>query len=76
MRRPIRRSGSFRGRKRWPQPSTCRTCGARSGWGRVWTLATWCEARGDFRSFRVDQIAEVRDTGRVARPETGRDLAA
>ena len=45
-------------------------------WGRVWTLATWCEARGDFRSFRVDRIAEMRDTGRLAMPEAGRDLAA
>lgn len=45
-------------------------------WGRVWTLATWCEARGDFRSFRVDRIVEMRDTGRVVPPEAGRDLAA
>ena len=45
-------------------------------WGRVWTLATWCEARGDFRSFRVDRIVEMHDTGRLAMPEAGRDLAA
>ncbi|MCZ8335182.1 MAG: YafY family protein [Rhodobacteraceae bacterium] len=45
-------------------------------WGRVWTLATWCEARKDFRSFRVDRIVALRDTGRVAVPEAGRDLAA
>lgn len=45
-------------------------------WGRVWTLATWCEERGDFRSFRVDRIAAIRDTGRAAPPEPGRDLAA
>lgn len=25
-------------------------------WGKVWTLAAWCDARGDFRSFRVDRI--------------------
>ena len=25
-------------------------------WGSVWTLASWCESRGDFRSFRVDRI--------------------
>ena len=25
-------------------------------WGKVWTLAAWCEARSDFRSFRVDRI--------------------
>ena len=45
-------------------------------WGRVWTLATWCEARRDFRSFRVDRILALRDTGRIAVPEPGRDLAA
>lgn len=25
-------------------------------WGRVWTLASWCEVRAAFRSFRVDRI--------------------
>ena len=45
-------------------------------WGRVWTLAAWCEKRRDFRSFRVDRIASLRDTGRVQAPEAGRDLAA
>jgi predicted DNA-binding transcriptional regulator YafY len=25
-------------------------------WGRVWTLAAWCELRTDFRSFRLDRI--------------------
>jgi predicted DNA-binding transcriptional regulator YafY len=25
-------------------------------WGRVWTLAAWCEWRQDFRSFRVDRL--------------------
>jgi predicted DNA-binding transcriptional regulator YafY len=25
-------------------------------WGKVWTLAAWCETRQDFRSFRVDRI--------------------
>lgn len=28
-------------------------------WGGVWTLATWCELRNDFRTFRVDRMAEV-----------------
>ena len=31
-------------------------------WGRVWTLASWCETRGDFRSFRVDRIDSLRLT--------------
>jgi predicted DNA-binding transcriptional regulator YafY len=45
-------------------------------WGRVWTLAAWCEVRGDFRSFRVDRIDTLRETGRCQMPEAGRDLAA
>jgi predicted DNA-binding transcriptional regulator YafY len=44
-------------------------------WGRVWTLAAWCEVREDFRSFRVDRIDSLRDTGRAQIPEPGRDLA-
>ena len=26
-------------------------------WGKVWTLAAWCEMRQDFRSFRIDRMA-------------------
>lgn len=26
-------------------------------WGKIWTLAAWCETRADFRSFRLDRIA-------------------
>jgi predicted DNA-binding transcriptional regulator YafY len=29
-------------------------------WGKVWTLAAWCELRTDFRSFRVDRIVAAR----------------
>jgi predicted DNA-binding transcriptional regulator YafY len=25
-------------------------------WGRVWTLAAWCELRSGFRTFRLDRI--------------------
>ena len=28
-------------------------------WGKVWTLAAWCEARDGFRSFRLDRIAHL-----------------
>ena len=28
-------------------------------WGSVWTLAAWCEARQDFRGFRVDRMAHL-----------------
>lgn len=27
-------------------------------WGKVWTLAAWCELRDDFRNFRLDRIRE------------------
>lgn len=29
-------------------------------WGKAWTLASWCELRQDFRSFRVDRINAVK----------------
>jgi predicted DNA-binding transcriptional regulator YafY len=29
-------------------------------WGGVWTLASWCEMRNDFRNFRVDRMSELR----------------
>ena len=44
--------------------------------GRIWTLAAWCETRGDFRVFRVDRILAVQDTGEAFADEPGRDLAA
>ena len=44
-------------------------------WGRVWTLAAWCEARADFRSFRVDRILAITPTGETFPSEPGRDLA-
>jgi predicted DNA-binding transcriptional regulator YafY len=25
-------------------------------WGKTWSLAAWCESRGDFRNFRLDRI--------------------
>ncbi|MFM2390759.1 MAG: hypothetical protein RLZZ437_2314 [Pseudomonadota bacterium] len=43
-------------------------------WGRVWTLAAWCEARGDFRSFRIDRIVALTPTGEVFPDEPGRTL--
>ncbi|WP_460274556.1 helix-turn-helix transcriptional regulator [Celeribacter sp. ULVN23_4] len=44
-------------------------------WGRVWTMAAWCELRGDFRSFRVDRIETVIDTGARFRDEPGKTMA-
>lgn len=29
-------------------------------WGTKWTLAAWCEFRGDYRSFRPDRMRDVR----------------
>jgi predicted DNA-binding transcriptional regulator YafY len=28
-------------------------------WGKVWTLAAWCESRDEFRSFRLDRMGRV-----------------
>jgi len=29
-------------------------------WGKVWTLAAWCELRSNFRSFRPDRMEQMR----------------
>jgi predicted DNA-binding transcriptional regulator YafY len=47
-------------------------------WGKVWTLAAWCEARHGFRSFRLDRIAGLQVmTGRAGQfqDEPGKRLA-
>jgi len=44
-------------------------------WGKVWTLAAWCETREDFRSFRVDRVIYVRRLEDRFRDEPGRTLA-
>ncbi|MDZ4086682.1 MAG: YafY family protein [Tabrizicola sp.] len=44
-------------------------------WGRVWTLAAWCETRDDFRSFRVDRIDRMMPTGETFPEEPGRTVA-
>ena len=28
-------------------------------WGGAWTLASWCDLRQDFRSFRVDRMSQL-----------------
>lgn len=28
-------------------------------WGDAWSLAAWCELRADFRTFRLDRIADI-----------------
>ncbi len=44
-------------------------------WGGVWTLVAWCELRKDFRSFRVDRIAECRVLERVFEQKKGQRLS-
>jgi predicted DNA-binding transcriptional regulator YafY len=44
-------------------------------WGKVWTLAAWCEQREDFRTFRVDRVTYVRRLDEKFRDEPGRTLA-
>jgi predicted DNA-binding transcriptional regulator YafY len=45
-------------------------------WGRVWTLAAWCEARHGFRSFRVDRIMGLSETGETFPSERDKGLEA
>ena len=44
-------------------------------WGRVWTLAAWCEARSDFRSFRLDRILMLTETHEAFPQTPGTTLA-
>ena len=43
-------------------------------WGKVWTLAAWCELRSDFRNFRADRITDLSDCGDTFRSEPGKTL--
>lgn len=43
-------------------------------WGKVWTLAAWCRLRDDFRTFRVDRLRRLDQTGETAPRGTGRSL--
>lgn len=42
-------------------------------WGDAWSLAAWCELRGDFRNFRLDRIGaiEMRETRFADEPGRG-----
>jgi predicted DNA-binding transcriptional regulator YafY len=47
-------------------------------WGKVWTLAAWCEVRDGFRSFRLDRITSVlpiEGEGGLFKDEPGKRLA-
>jgi predicted DNA-binding transcriptional regulator YafY len=43
-------------------------------WGAVWTLASWCELRDNFRQFRLDRIGSLEATGRSFPDQSGRRL--
>lgn len=43
-------------------------------WGKVWTLAAWCDMRQDFRSFRVDRITSLQVQETRFQHQTGRTL--
>lgn len=45
-------------------------------WGNKWTAGAWCELRGAFRSFRVDLMREVSNSGEAFEAGPTRDLAA
>lgn len=47
-------------------------------WGKVWTLAAWCETRGGFRSFRLDRMVRIQRLETQAgqfKDEAGKTLA-
>ncbi len=44
-------------------------------WGKVWTLAAWCETRHAFRSFRLDRMDGLQVQEAVFRDEAGKTLA-
>ena len=44
-------------------------------WGKVWTLAAWCETRSDFRNFRMDRIESFEVQGAGFKHEAGKTLA-
>ncbi len=44
-------------------------------WGKVWTLAAWCELREDFRHFRIDRMDEAKATPERFEDTPGRTLA-
>ncbi len=44
-------------------------------WGKVWTLAAWCELRHDFRHFRIDRMEATLLTDQPFQDEPGKMLA-
>ncbi|MEJ2042695.1 MAG: YafY family protein [Reinekea sp.] len=44
-------------------------------WGQVWTVASWCEHRQDFRAFRIDRIESIAILKETYSDEPGKTLA-
>lgn len=44
-------------------------------WGTAWTLGAWCEARKDFRVFRIDRISAATTLDERFKHQPGRTLA-
>jgi predicted DNA-binding transcriptional regulator YafY len=44
-------------------------------WSGVWTLATWCELRKDFRMFRMDRMQDLQVLSRQFVQKKGQTLA-
>lgn len=42
--------------------------------GPFWMLASWCELRRDFRTFRIERIAALNTKGEVFRDEPGKTM--
>jgi predicted DNA-binding transcriptional regulator YafY len=45
-------------------------------WGGVWTLASWCEMRKDFRNFRADRMAGLQILEQQFPADPGKSLRA
>jgi predicted DNA-binding transcriptional regulator YafY len=43
-------------------------------WGKVWTLAAWCETRQGFRNFRLDRMTGLTCLDERFEPEAGKSL--
>ncbi len=42
---------------------------------KVWVLTAWCEARNDFRNFRLDRISEFEITQTIFKREKGKEFS-
>jgi predicted DNA-binding transcriptional regulator YafY len=73
LRRRLKVRFHYRDGENRPSARTVRPI-ALSFYGPVWLLAGWCELREDFRSFRLDRIAQLDVLDERFRPERGKTL--